>query len=331
MNGADERKKGPALVRFLSSWIFRGIVTAVILGIIVYKFSVGQILSNMWHADRLLLAGAILVFMASGVMGAYQWRTMLRFHGVVIGFTGTVSRYFMGLFFNYILLGFVGGDAVRIYKTATVSGKTTQVFSSTLADRVLGLLVLVLFSLGAFFMLPSGPADDALPAAAIMFIVLAAFIALFACRTLGSFIGTTFGRFLPGSIGEKVAAVYDELHLMTRSPGTLARVFVLSCAIQLTRIGVHYLCARAVGMDVGFAYFALFVPVMEIAASLPISFGGVGVRDMMGVTLFSLVGMGRETIISYTLLATAAGFVGSLPGAAAFAAGLKQGKGSERS
>ena len=239
--------------------------------------------------------------------------------------------YFMGLFFNFILPGFVGGDAVRIYKTATVSGKTTQAFSSTLADRVLGLLVLVLFSIGAFFMLPEGPADDALPAAVVMFGVLAAFIMLFAFRRLGATVGAMFGRFLPEWLGGKISEVYDELHLLTRSPKTLAKVFVLSCMIQLTRIGVHYLCARAVGMDVGFAYFALFVPVMEIAASLPVSFGGVGVRDMMGVTLFSLVGMGRETVISYTFLAYAAGFAGSLPGAAAFAAGMRTGKGSERS
>jgi hypothetical protein len=46
----------------------------------------------------------------------------------------------------------------------------------------------------------------------------------------------------------------------------------------------------------------------------------VGVRDMMGLTLFSLLGIGRETVISYTFLAYAAGFAGSLPGAAAFAA-----------
>lgn len=330
MNGAEERTSGSMIVRFLSSWVLRVLVTMVIFGYIIYKFSFGQILSNMWHADRVLLAGAILVFMASGVMGAYQWKTILRFHGIALGLAGTVSRYFMGLFFNFILPGFIGGDAVRIYKTATVSGKTTQAFSSTLADRVLGLLVLVLFSIGAFFMLPKGPADDALPAAVIMFGVLAAFIMLFAFRRLGAIIGTIFGRFLPEWLGEKISAVYDELHLLTRSPGTLTKVFVLSCLIQLTRIGVHYLCAHAVGMDIAFAYFALFVPVMEIAASLPVSFGGVGVRDMMGVTLFSLMGIGRETIVSYTILSYAAGFAGSLPGAAAFALGMRHGKGPVR-
>jgi len=220
-----ERRTRGMVMWFLSSWPFRVAVTVALLVYIVFRFSFGQILSNMWSADKLLLGEAISVFIASGVLGSIQWRTILRFHGVFLDFSGTVARYFMGLFFNFILPGFVGGDAIRIYKTATISGKTTQAFSSTLADRVLGLLVLVLFSIGAFFMLPSGPTDNALPAAMIMFGVLASFIAVFASRRLGSLAGSVFGRFTPGWLGEKTLAVYDELHLLTRSPGTLVQVF----------------------------------------------------------------------------------------------------------
>lgn len=309
---------GSLIIRFFSSWISRVFVSVALLSWIIYRFQFGQILANMWNADRMFLAGAVLVFMLSGVLGAVQWRMLLRFHNVALGFGGTVARYFMGLFFNFILPGFVGGDVVRVYKTALASGMTTQSFSSTLADRVLGLFVLVLFSLAAFVILPSGPADDALPAAVFMFAVLTGFIALFAFRRLGNGIASVFGRFTPEGIGGKIASVYDEMHILTRSPGTLGRVFALSCLIQLTRIGVHFLCARAVGMELGFLYFALFVPVMEIVASLPFSFGGVGVREMMGVGLFSLMGVPRETVVSYTLLAYTTGFTGSLPGAAAF-------------
>jgi glycosyltransferase 2 family protein len=306
-------------IRPMLSWLFRALVSAGLIVWIVWKFHFGRVLENMWNADRALLAMGVAVFIISGVLGAVQWRTLLAFHGVALEFAGTVARYFMGLFFNFILPGFVGGDVVRVYKTAVASGKTTQSFSSTLADRVLGLFVLVLFSLAAFVFLPSGPADRALPAAAVMFAALAGFIALFAFRRLGNGIGAVFGRFTPGGMGEKIAAVYGEMHLLTRSPSTLAKVFALSFLIQVTRITVHYLCARAVGMDLSFTYFALFVPVMEIVASLPFSFGGVGVREMMGVGLFSLVGVPRETVVSYTLLAYATGFTGSLPGAAAFA------------
>ncbi len=311
----------PAVIRFLSSGLFRALVSIFLLGYIAYCYHAGQILSNMWNADKPLLAGAVAVFMVSGVLGATQWGVLLRFHGIVLEFSGTVARYFMGLFFNFILPGFVGGDVIRVYKTARASGRGTQSFSSTLADRVLGLLVLVLFSLGAFLFLPQGPADKAIPAAVFMFSVLAGFFVIFAWRRLGGLLAFLFGRFIPEGFGEKISAVYCEMHDLTRSPSTLVRILLLSGLIQVTRIGVHFLCARAVGIDLSFAYFALFVPVMEIVASLPISFGGVGVREMMGVTLFSTLGIPKETVFSYTLLAYTAGFTGSLPGAVAFALG----------
>ncbi len=318
MNSPIETASRPALLRFMGSGLFRVLISAALLAGIVYWYQSGEILSTMWGADRLLLAGAVGMFILSGILGAAQWGVLLRFHGIALGFGGTVARYFMGLFFNYILPGFVGGDVIRVYKTARVSGRGTQSFSSTLADRVIGLLVLVLFSLGAFVLLPSGPADRALPAAMVMFLVLGGFLALFTFRWFGQTAARVFGRFVSRSIGEKLVAVYGEMHLMTRAPGTLVRVLALSCLIQLTRIGVHFLCARAVGIPLGFAYFALFVPVMEIVASLPVSFGGVGVREIVGVGLFSMMGVPQEIVISYTLLATAAGFTGSIPGGAAF-------------
>ena len=312
----------PAIIRFLSSGLFRVLFSALIICWIVYRFQFGTIIFNMWRADKMLLACAVAIFMASGALGAAQWSTLLRFHGITLGFPGTLARYFMGLFFNYILPGFVGGDVVRVYKTAVASGRSTQSFSSTLADRVIGLLVLVVCSLAAFMLLPGGPADQALPAAGFMFFVLAGFLALFAFRRLGSVFALLFGRFIPIGISEKISSVYEEMHLMTRSPATLIRVLALSCLIQLARIGVHFVCGKAVGMQLGFTYFALFVPVMEIMASIPLSFGGVGVREMVGVGLFSAMGVPQETVISYSLLAYAAGFTGAIPGAAAFVFGF---------
>ena len=273
----------------------------------------------MGSADPLCLLFALLVFIVSGVVGAFQWGILLRFHGINPGFDGTVSRYFMGLFFNYILPGFVGGDVVRIYHASKISGRTTQAFSSTLADRVIGLLVLVLFSLGAFMLLPRGPADKAFPVALFMFCMLAGFVAVFRFKSLGKFLERILGRFTPHGLREKLAAVYREMHELTRSPATLAAVFGTSIIIQLTRITVHFLCGKAVGIDAGFIYFALFVPLMEIVASLPVSVGGVGVRETIGVTLFSAVGVGRPDVVAYSLLATLAGFIGSVPGGIAFA------------
>ena len=297
MENKQARNSG-GFLRFFSSRLFKVAVSAALLIYIGYRFDIGMILSNIWLANRFLLISAVAVFIVSGVLGAIQWGLLLGFHGIRLGFGGTVARYFMGLFFNYLLPGFVGGDVIRVYKTAIASGQGTQSFTSTLADRVIGLLVLVFFSLGAFVFLPSGPANRALPAAVFMFFMLLGFLCLFAFKPLGSLLKRMFGRFMPYSFGEKLTAVYGEMHELTRSPITLLTVFVLSCTIQLTRIGVHYLCAQAVGIELSFAWFALFVPVIEIVASLPVSLGGVGVRETKALMLFSAVGVDKPVVVS---------------------------------
>jgi len=307
------------LLSILSSRLFKAAVSAALLLYMARRFGPANIAASMGSADPFFLLYALVVFVASGVLGAVQWGILLRFHGIRVGFGVVVSRYFMGLFFNYILPGFVGGDVVRVYHTARDSGRTTQAFSSTLADRVIGLMVLLLFSLCAFSLLPKGPADRAFPVAVLMFSILAGFIGAFAVKPVGRFLDRRFRRFMPESVRGKLAAVYREMHELTRAPATLAAVFGTSVCIQLTRIGVHYLCGRAVGIEAGFVYFALFVPVMEIVASLPVSVGGVGVRETMGVTLFSTIGILRPDVVAYTLLATLTGFIGSLPGGIVFA------------
>lgn len=309
----------PGMIRrALTSRLFRVLVSGGLIAYMFARFEVGTVFADMLDADRGLAVGASLMFILSGVLGAMQWGIILRFHGIFMGAYGTVSRYFMGLFFNFILPGFIGGDVIRVYKTAAASGRSTQAFSSTLADRVIGLLVLVLFSFGAFFLMPEGPAASALPVALLMFVVLAGFILIFSVKRLGRLLRSVFGGLIPEKLLLTLRTVYLELHDLTRAPGTLAGVIALSTGIQCSRIAVHWLAGMAVGIELGFSYYALFVPLMAIAASLPISIGGFGVREAFAVVLFASAGVVEETVLAYTLLATVMSFLGSLPGAAAF-------------
>lgn len=294
------------------------VVSIGLLAVVITGFGPRHIADAIASARPGYLLLALAAFLASGVAGSIQWSVLLRFHGIYPGYRVALSRYFMGLFFNYLLPGFVGGDVVRIYQVSRISGKGTRAFSSTVADRVMGLLVLVMFSIGAYFYMPEGPATGALPVALLMFGVLAGFFAVAAVRSMGMLINRLFGRFIPAMFRSRIAAIYCEMHDLTRSPTTLLTVVCTATIIQLNRIGVHYFCARAVGIEVSFFWFALFVPLMEIVASVPISFGGIGVRETMGAALFGTIGILRGDVVAYTLLATLTGFVGSLPGGLAF-------------
>jgi uncharacterized membrane protein YbhN (UPF0104 family) len=65
---------------------------------------------------------------------------------------------------------------------------------------------------------------------------------------------------------------------------------------------VHALVAHALGLQVPLLYFFLFVPLLAVIVSLPISFNGIGVREGAGIVLFGLVGVGRAQAFSFQFL-----------------------------
>ena len=78
----------------------------------------------------------------------------------------------------------------------------------------------------------------------------------------------------------------------------LVLLFAVATVTQLARVGVHVLVAAALGVRVPVHYFFLFVPLVAVLVSLPVSFNGIGVRESAGVVLFGLVGVDRAHAFS---------------------------------
>jgi len=98
------------------------------------------------------------------------------------------------------------------------------------------------------------------------------------------------GRFSPAldELSGRLAAFRGERRLLLQLSG-------VALVVQVMRIGVHVLFARALGLHVGTAYFFLFVPLLAVIVSLPISLNGIGVREGAGMILFGLVGLDRAS------------------------------------
>ena len=81
-------------------------------------------------------------------------------------------------------------------------------------------------------------------------------------------------------------------------------------------VGVHVLVARALGIHIPLSYFFLFVPLLAVIVSLPISLNGIGVREGAGIVLFGLVGVSRGNAFSLQfttyLVAVAVSLLGGL-------------------
>jgi uncharacterized membrane protein YbhN (UPF0104 family) len=96
----------------------------------------------------------------------------------------------------------------------------------------------------------------------------------------------------------------------------LIEVLAVAVVVQVLRIGVHILVGRSFGLHLPVPYFFLFVPLLAVIISLPISFNGIGVREGAGIVLFGLVGVTRATAFSLQfttyLVAVAVSLLGAL-------------------
>jgi uncharacterized membrane protein YbhN (UPF0104 family) len=87
-----------------------------------------------------------------------------------------------------------------------------------------------------------------------------------------------------------------------------------STLFNAVNVVVYWLCARAVGIEVGLSFFFVIVPLLSLTLLIPIGVGGLGARDWVAQPLMASVGVTEAVTAAWTLgvwaVAAAAGLVG---------------------
>ncbi|MDZ7315693.1 MAG: flippase-like domain-containing protein, partial [candidate division KSB1 bacterium] len=117
---------------------------------------------------------------------------------------------------------------------------------------------------------------------------------------------------------EKAAEVYRGIHRLRYERAAALKLIMVAPTVQFLRILTHYFTALSVGTKVGLSPFMIFIPLVAFFASLPISFGGIGVREQSAAVLFSQVGLAAPQAVAFEFLAYLVGIFASLPGGIVF-------------
>jgi uncharacterized membrane protein YbhN (UPF0104 family) len=90
---------------------------------------------------------------------------------------------------------------------------------------------------------------------------------------------------------------------------------MLSVLFQLGRVVLFYVAALMIGKNPEFIYFVAIVPVVMFASLMPISIGGLGVREAGLVLLFAQFKvMASAPAFTVALLVFVSGLLSTLPG-----------------
>lgn len=273
----------------------------VSLGLIIFllsRISPGRLMTVIEDTRPVHLILALFVFFLSGLLGSFQWHMLLRADGIALPFSRTFRLYFVGLFFNNFLPANVGGDAVKIYDVSRIGNDPHQVFAITLLDRIIGITGLCLLAIAASLVLRG---RGKIPNLDIYLLIFAGcitpVIALTLNKRLSGAVKRLFGMITWWGLGSRFQAVFDHLGSFRRLRFLLLKLTMLALLVQFMRVATHVAVGGALGipltLDTGLSFF-VFIPLLGLLMVLPISINGLGVREGMGIILFTQIGLLEE-------------------------------------
>jgi len=250
---------------------------------------------------------------------SYRWNILLTAKNISIPFLQIVKIYFIGTFSGNFLPSSIAPDAVRAYFASKYSSNTTDIVSSVVIDRILGLVslaVIALFSILFIFLDRGEIHRKALwVVLATLFLVV---VVLFSERALSIIPLDKFRNFLSrwreGVAYQSFEKFYISCNEYKKNLTDVWLVLVLSFIVQGLSILAIYVLAQSVNVDISLWNLFIFVPLMNILIMVPVSIGGIGVQEGAFIYFFSQIGISTQAALSVALLFRAVTVAGSLPG-----------------
>ena len=269
----------PALTKIL--------ITAGIVALLLFRMDwthVGQMIS---HLQTTAWAGALGVMTAQIFLLAWRWgalcdeRNMTYPRSLIVTLAALLS--------NLLLITSISGVFVRIALSVQYGMGWVKAGCAAIADRLMTLFALVI--LAALLM----PGMDQLIAPQLyrnLAMSLLAFVGI-----CGLMVPVFFAEKLQALLGRngKIREVRDYARLLLVRPLLAAQVIAASLAAQVAYFIAVFIIARATGADITFSQLLIVLPVIALVASLPLSFGGWGVREGAFIYGLGLLGVPMET------------------------------------
>lgn len=294
--------------RFPTRWAIRIAGSVVVLCVTLWLLPTDQVWSAMLAMPAGWWVASLIVYLLGHAVAAMKWRAVLNI-GQELTARQAVRAHFAGLAANLCLPGAASGDIVRAGMIMRSSQQQARIALGSLADRLLDVFSLfVLAGIGAAFSLrKESHAIEALFQVGVALIVI---VGLAACGIV------VVRRIrLPGKLGRIVAKVTGAIDGFLSEPRRLVRCFGMSLTVQLIFLGVNIGIASAMHVDVAANVWFMAWPLAKLVATVPVSAGGIGVREAALAALVVPFGAAPSQVVAVGLVWETVLIAGGLIGA----------------
>jgi uncharacterized membrane protein YbhN (UPF0104 family) len=309
-----------------SLWL-RALLTIAVLALLVSRIDLRDTAAALSRLN-LPIAGVVLLLVAADrAVMIWRWIILLRARGTAITASSAASIYLVSSFVGgYTALA---GDAARAYTLSRRTEQGHEAVASVAVDRLLGLLAILVIALIGIALAGANMAENSIGVFAAVTVVIGAgaTAVLYADRWIRIALPDAWHQ---TTAGGRALGLADALGAYRGHRPALVAVSILSIGVQLLRVLQAYLLGVAIGIDVPFSYYLLFMPAGLIALMMPISLAGFGAPQGLIVWLLRPRGVPEADALALSTLIVLSGIVSNLPGAALLLANSHRRESPER-
>ncbi len=245
------------------------LIVVVTGGLLYYVFSkvpFPKIKYRLLHANRAWLAAAILCYVISMILSSWRLLSYFKSIGLKLDYRFNLRLYFLGLCYNVLLPGGIGGDGYKIYLLhKRYKLPTKKVFWAILFDRLSGFWAIGLITVALIILIPQ----------------------------IDIHLGIPLGIFSVGSvIYYFVARRFFKDYTHNFLAGHLKAI-----GVQAMQILVIICLLLAQDFNGKFAPYLLSFLISSLASIIPFSLGGGGVRDALFLTASNEFGIATDMAV----------------------------------
>lgn len=235
---------------------------------------------------------AFFMVLIAYLIAAARWSLLLSRFRIKQRIRDSWRYYMIGGFYSIVLPGMIGEDVVRLGLSYKLHGRSKALLAtSILFERACGLVVILLMASVAGLCVPILFQGEHLHLRGIIVGVAlgALFSFFFFFLTLRNSPSSWFSN-QPSlsNLRRQIIALLG--HIRSLSFKALFLFLLLSALAHLLDIIGTFILSRALHIDQSISIFLLIMPLVYVSAILPISIGGIGVRE--GILTFFLVKVG---------------------------------------
>jgi len=269
-------------------------ITILAVVFVIKRIDADQIAEALKSASVLFISLAVLFYTASKIVSAHRTFLIVRVYDIPVSSRENLRLYWKGMFFNMVLPGGIGGDAYKAV-VLTKLGRVKFLHSAVIMilDRIAGAVALLSL---AFVFLPFTSVARGKIWISIIGIVLVISIFIIVVNL----------------INNKLQPVSAQL---------LAWSFIVQILQILSAWSIMY----SYRIDTSIPAYLLLFLVSSLAAMLPLSVGGVGIREVVFLTGSGLLATDQNYSVAISFTFYLVSLLVALPGGlikARFLAGL---------